>query len=403
MEPIDAVQALLTPEGRADPYPYYAAILDRAPAFSVDGWTVLSGYDACAQALRDPGLLSEDAEYLDRGNLDWRTSAALTALSASMLFTNSPDHERMRRLASRVFTARRIEDLRPAVERLTTALLDRMTELGAGGAPVDVMAEFAYLLPITVICELLGIPEGDRTWFRGPSADLAFALEPVTSLASLAAADEAAVVLRRYFTDLIAERRKEPTEDLVSALVRVHDEDRTALTEDELLANLILLLIAGFETTTNLLGNGLRLLLDRPEHAARLRDEPGTARAYVEEILRHDSPVQLTSRWSRTDVELVGVRVAAGNEILLLLGAANRDPRRFADPDRFDPDRPDNQPLSFGGGPHFCLGAALARMEGQVALPMMLTRFPGLRLAAEPTRRDRLTLRGYEHLPVRLS
>jgi cytochrome P450 len=180
----------------------------------------------------------------------------------------------------------------------------------------------------------------------------------------------------------------------------VHEEDPAALSAEELLGNLTLLLFAGFETTTNLLGNGLRLLLDRPDHAARLRDDPGLVAAYVEEMLRYDSPVQLTSRWAAEEVELAGVTVPARSSVLLALGAANRDRRRFADPAVFDPDRPDNQPLSFGAGPHFCLGAALARQEAQVAFPLLLNRLPGLRLAGEPVRRDRMVLRGYQHLPL---
>jgi cytochrome P450 len=168
------------------------------------------------------------------------------------------------------------------------------------------------------------------------------------------------------------------------------------------LANLILLLVAGFETTTNLLGNGLHLLLQRPQHAARLRDDPELAPAFVEEILRYDSPVQLTERFAGVDAEVGGVPVPAGSELILFLGAANRDPQRFADPDRFDPDRPDNAVLSFGAGAHYCLGAPLARLEARVALPALLRRFPRIAPADEPTRRDRLTLRGWATLPVAL-
>jgi len=399
MELTRAAGALLTPAGRAEPYPYYARLRD-APVLASDGWAVVSGYAECARALRDPRLRAEDGEWLDQVAPDWRTNEAQVALEASMLFANSPRHERVRRLVSRVFTPRRVADLRDSVERLAGDLTDHLAKLAAGGEPVDFMAEFAYPLPVTVIGALLGVPEADWPGFRQDAADFSMAFELAATGEQLVAANAATVRLQAYFARLVAAKRAEPAADLVSDLLRVHDEDPAALGAEELLANLVLLLFAGFETTTNLLGNGLRLLLDRPEHAARLRDDPGLAAAYVEEVLRYESPVQPTSRWNPDDLELGGVTVPARSEVLILLASANRDPRRFVDPDVFHPDRPDNQPLSFGGGPHFCLGSALARQEAQVAFPMLLRRLTGLRLAGEPVRRDRMILRGYQHLPV---
>src|SRR6266511_3702417 len=375
MELTRAAGALLTPAGRAEPYPYYARLRD-APVLASDGWAVVSGYAECARALRDPRLRAEDGEWLDQVAPDWRTNEAQVALEASMLFANSPRHEGVRRLVSRVFTPRRVADLRDSVERLAGDLTDHLAKLAAGGEPVDFMAEFAYPLPVTVIGALLGVPEADWPGFCQDAADFSMAFELAATGEQLVAANAATVRLQAYFARLVAAKRAEPA------------------------ANLVLLLFAGFETTTNLLGNGLRLLLDRPEHAARLRDDPGLAAAYVEEVLRYESPVQLTSRWNPDDLELGGVTVPARSEVLILLASANRDPRRFVDPDVFHPDRPDNQPLSFGGGPHFCLGSALARQEAQVAFPMLLRRLTGLRLAGEPVRRDRMILRGYQHLPV---
>lgn len=401
MEPIEAIQALFTPKGRADPYPYYAVLVEKAPVFPAGEGAVLSGYDACARALRDPRLLMEDGAYLDATSpTDWRSSAALVALDASMLMRNPPDHERVRRLVSREFTARRVATMRPAVTALVDSLLDRLAELGAEGSPVDFMAEFAFTLPVTVISDVLGVPASDRALFRRLAADLTITLEPLGSLEKLGPADAAAEQARAYFADLVAERRQRPTDDLIGALLRVRDSDGARLDEDELIANLILIMVAGFETTTSLLGNGLHLLLSNPEQAARLRDDPALAPGFVEEILRIDPPVHLTSRWTATDTVVDGVTVPAGQQILLLLAAANRDPRRFADPARFDPNRADNQPLSFGAGPHFCLGAPLARMEAQLALPALLRRFPRLALAGPPVRRDRITLRGYDELLV---
>ena len=192
----------------------------------------------------------------------------------------------------------------------------------------------------------------------------------------------------------------EPGDDLITALILAHDTDGATLSGPELIANLVLLLVAGFETTTNLLGNGLAILLTRPDLAAALRADPGRAASFVEEILRYDSPVQLTSRWCRDEMVLDGVRVEPYSQILVLLGAGNRDPHRYSAPDVFDPTREPNQPLSFGAGGHYCLGAALARMEAQIAFPMLLQRLPTLTLAGTPTRRHRLTLRGFAELPV---
>lgn len=246
----------------------------------------------------------------------------------------------------------------------------------------------------------------DHEWIRERAEALTAVLEQVMTVAELADADRASSELESYFTDLVEERRREPRDDLTTALVRIHDSDGhdsdgSVLSRGELLSNLVLLLVAGFETTTNLLGNGLVVLLCNPQWADRLRDDASLAERYVSELLRFDSPVQLTARWSREEVEFAGVRLPAYTEILLLLGADNRDGRHFRDPSRFDPYRDPGQPLSFGAGAHYCLGAALARLEAQVAFPLLLRRFPRLALVGEPLRRDRLTLRGYAGLPVR--
>ncbi|WP_377271224.1 cytochrome P450 [Peterkaempfera sp. SMS 1(5)a] len=404
MDALAAVEALLSPEGRSDPFPYYAALHEHGPVISLsDSYTVVVGYDALGRALRDPVLREEGVEWVQLRWPDVADHPAVRLFSDSMLFSGDPGHARVRRLVSKVFTARRVAELAPAVERLTDRLLDRLAELGSDGSPVDFMAKFAYALPVSVICELLGVPEQDRLWFRPLVADLAAQLEPVYSTEHLAAADAAAVSLLDYFTALVAERSAEPRDDLVSALVQVRDEDDGRLSDWELLCNLVLLLAAGFETTTNLLGNGLALLLDQPGRCEALRADPSAASAYVEEFLRFDSPVQLTARWAPEGAVVDGVVVPPGGEVLLLMGAANRDPARFERPDVFDPERPANQPLSFGGGPHFCLGAALARLEGRTAFGRLLERFPRMEAADGRTRRDRLTLRGYASLPVALA
>jgi cytochrome P450 len=310
----------------------------------------------------------------------------------------------MRRLAAGAFTPRRLESMRAAITAQATTLTAYLEHLGRGrsGEPVDFVTEFAYPLPIRVICALLGVPAGDQHWFREQAASLTAVLEPAILVSDIGDAVEARSRLDLYFTDLVATRREQPADDLITALIQAHDSDGAKLSGPELIANLVLLLVAGFETTTNLLGNGLAVLLSRPDLAGALRADPRLASSFVEELLRYDSPVQLTSRWCRDEVALDGVRMEPYSQVLLLLGAGNRDPARYPAPEVFDPSRDPNQPLSFGAGGHYCLGAALARMEAQIALPMLLQRLPALRLAGTPVRRDRLTLRGYAELPVRM-
>lgn len=402
---IDHVTTLLSPAGRADPYPVYRALHAHGPVLPVGPqYVAVVGYAEADAVLRDPGFVVEDAARHDAVWPQWREHPALVAFINSMLFTNSPRHERLRQLVSRSFTPRRVAGMAPSVERLAAALCDRMAEQGRAGGPVDFMAEFAFLLPVNVIGDLLGVPEDDRPWFRPLVGALSSVLEMSQTEDELATANAAVQQLDEYFLALVAERRRHPSGDLVSDLVRAQDggqhSDGDRLSDAELLANLVLLLAAGFETTTNLLGNGLAVLLAEPSVRASVAARPALAEAFVEEVLRFDSPVQLTSRLAERPARVGDVDVAAGTSVLLLTGAANRDPRRFADPDRFDPARPDNQPLSFGAGPHFCLGAALARLEARTAFPMLLERFPDLTAAGPATRRDRLTLRGYAGLPV---
>jgi cytochrome P450 len=284
---------------------------------------------------------------------------------------------------------------------MTDSLLEGLAELGEGGRAVDFMENFAFRLPVNVICELLGVPEEDRYRFRPLAHDLTFVLELTENFDDFGPADAAAAQLREYFTELAARRRADPRDDLVSALVQINDAHDGRLDDAELLANLLLLLVAGFETTTNLLGNGLYLGFEHPEVLGRVRKGEISVAAYVEEVLRYDPPVQFTSRIALAGEARVGEHhVPQGEQILLLIAAAHRDPARFEEPDLFDPARPDNVPLSFGAGIHYCLGQGLARLEGKIAFEKLLDRFPVLELAGRPERRDRLVLRGYETLPI---
>jgi cytochrome P450 len=402
MEATQILAALGTPEGRADPYPLYAAFHEQGPVIVVGpGDVVVAGYDAISSVLRDPGFCVSDEFSWDRNFPAWRANPVFVQGADWILNLNAPRHARIRGLLARVFTARRIAGLEPAIARMTDELLDAMADRGSGGSAVEFMQDFAYLLPVTVICELIGIPEADRAGFRPVARNLAGVFE-LDDAATLPAINAAAVELLAYFTGLAARRRADPRDDLLSDLLAVSDSGDGRLTGAELLHNLTLLLVAGFETTTNLLGNGLQVILQDPPAGQAVTDGSVPPAAFVEEVLRFDSPVQITSRVGY-DTSVGGVPLSTGTGVITLLGAGNRDPRRFTDPARFDPMRPDGGTLSFGGGAHFCIGAALARLEGAVAFPRLLSRFPKMTAAGEPTRRDTLVLRGFDALPVTLA
>ncbi|MFF5078776.1 cytochrome P450 [Actinoplanes sp. NPDC000266] len=381
MDAAEAVKTLLSPSATHDPVPAYAALREHGPVLPVaDGYYFVSGYAAVDGILRDPAMETYDIKRLDSRWDDWRDNKALELFADSMLRSNPPDHTRMRRLAAGVFTARRVGTLRAVIEEQVAEALDGLDD------SADLMSELCYPLPIGVITALLGVPPEDRGQFRRLAEALTAVLEVRWTPEDEAAAHEAAVELEDYFIHLVAKKQREPGDDLTTALAKGGE-----LTGRELLGNLMLLLVAGFETTTNLLGNGIVLLLDHEK-----------AQAPVEEILRFDSPVQLTERYATKSVKIGNVNIEEGAELVLLLGAANRDPNRFERADEFWPERPNNTPLSFGAGAHYCLGAPLARLEAQIALPALFQRFPEMRLAGKPERRPRMNLRGWQALPVTL-
>jgi cytochrome P450 len=386
-ESAELLAELTTLTGREDPYPRYDRLRAIAPLIRTeDGALVVTRYADCATVVRDGRLGHMPPDMLAFVGLpDWAEHPALRQFFTSMLAQNPPDHTRLRRLVSSTFTARRVQSLRPAIEAMVAGLLD-----GLAG-DTDFVERFAFPLPVNVIGELLGVPPADRAQFQTLVRDWSQVLDVITPEV-LARADPAATVIRDYLAGLAAERRAAPRDDLISALVAA-EAGGDRLTEDELLTMAALLFGAGFETTTNLLANGLVALDRNPGQAF---GDPAVA---VEELLRYDSPVQIVSRVAYEDVELGGTTVAAGERVVAYLGAGNRDPERFADPHRLDLARADNAPLSFGGGIHYCLGAPLARLEAQIAFPALLRRFPGLEIGT-PVRRDSLTLRGYLSLPV---
>lgn len=394
---VDRLLAELTqPVGRDDPYPRYEAIRRAAPvALAEDGAIVLTRYADCHAVLHDHDLGRPDNDefFSALGLPNWKDLPAIWSLNSSMLLANPPRHTRLRRLVSRAFTARTVQHLRPAVADLVEDLLDG---LEGGGDFVDA---FAFPLPVAVIGELLGIPESDRAAFQPLVRDWTMVLD-VFDLDILTKANAAAAEIRTYLAELAAERRRSPQDDLISSLVTVVDDEGEALDDDEVVTMAALLFSAGFETTTHLLGNGLVALLAHPDQADVLRADPDLAPAAVEELVRYDSSVQITNRLALHDTEVAGIPLPEGSRLVCYLGAANRDPERFADPDRLDLLRREGGPLSFGGGIHYCLGAPLARLEAQLAFPALLSRYPGLQLADGAERRGSLTLRGYLSLPV---
>jgi cytochrome P450 len=379
------------PEVRLDPYPVYQQLREREPVQwneHIEIWT-LTRYADVAAVLRD-GRMSADRTTADRFRLPPGRQ-----IYQSMLTLDPPDHTRLRTLVNKAFTPTTVSRLRPRIQALVDEILDKAEEEGS----LEVIADLAYPLPVTVIAEMLGVPPEDYQIFKDWSATLAANLDPLRAGEMREAAFDARDALSEYLSGIVEKRRARPRDDMISALLAV-EESGDVLSHRELLIMCNLLLIAGHETTVNLIGNGLRALLTHPDQLERLRDEPDLIETAVEELLRFDSPVQLTGRVVSEDLEVGGVQMRPGHFVMVLLGAANRDPAQFPDPDRLDLARHPNQHLSFGRGIHFCLGAPLARVEGQVAIGSLVRRFPRLRLDGEPVQRDTVTLRGLESLPV---
>ena len=377
----------------ADPYPVYAKLRAAGPAHLVrtpaggDVWLIV-GYEEARAALGDPRLSKDWRAVAEEGYVE-------LPVSANMLETDPPHHTRLRKLVAREFTPRRIEALRPRVQEITDQLVATM--LAAPDRTADLVDSLAFPLPMTVICELLGVPDLDQEAFRVLSNE---AVAPTVN-------DNTAVrEIGEYLVGLIEDKRcTRPADDLLSALIRARHDDGDQLSQDELIGMAFLLLVAGHETTVNLISNGVRVLLGHPDELAALRADFTLIDAAIEELLRYEGPVETaTYRFAREPVLVGDALIPAGAPVLVALASAGRDPDRYPDPDRFDIRRAPQGHLAFGHGIHFCLGAPLARLEGAIALRTLLERTPDLQLAAEPAQLEWLPgmlIRGVRHLPVR--
>lgn len=382
----------------ADPYPMYDRLRANDPVqldANIGVW-VLTRYAEVSAVLRDPRFSAERLTITEPLSPEWQMmKPAFDFISLQMLFRDPPNHTRLRGLVSKAFTPRIIETMRVTIQGLVDDLLDAASERGE----MDIISDLAYPLPTTIIAMMLGIPAADRAQFKRWSDDFA-AFLGTSWTSAVEGMLRSMGELTAYFHDFIPRRRGDE-QDLLAALLNAEDQG-VKLTQDEVLSNIILLLAAGHETTTNLIGNGTLALLRHPDQWQRLQAQPDLIPTAVEEFLRYDSPVQFTSRIAKEDIALGGQTVRRGQEVMTVLGAANRDPAQFPDPNRLDIGRRDNKHAAFGFGGHFCLGAPLARLEGQITFATLVRRLPNLRLAdgAHLSYLANAAFRGLKSLPV---
>ncbi len=390
-----------------DPYPMYARMHEGGPLhlLDVDGqwgaWAIFS-HAECSSIAKDPRLSAKRGGQmlaLFPPSAQAELSELARMLNLWLIFMDAPEHTRLRKLLNKGFAPAAVEGLRPQVE----AIVDRMLKPLQSGSEVELMQVFANPMPVRIISEMLGIPQELHDTFVNWSRAIAvFRGNPERTVEQARAAQDALIAMTDFFRKTVAERRRNKGNDLISLLIDI-EEDGEVLTEDELYAQCIALLFAGHETTRNLIGNGIYALLRHPQETAELRENPAMIRSAVEEILRYESPVQFTARVLKEDIEVCGQRIPKRWSVLCMLGAANRDPRQFKEPNQLNLKRLNNQHLAFSAGPHFCIGNQLARLEGQVALLNLVQRFPKMKLAAaQPRWAATFGFRGLESLPVML-
>lgn len=404
----DLLGELMSRKMITDPYPTYRRFRELGPVVETSMGAVSMHHAVCNELYRHPDVVtgtsmrreitagtSRFQQWLfsgpDRDGLVDPTGPH------SLISKNPPDHTRLRKLVSKVFTPASIRALRPPLTEIAAGLVDRARTADS----FDLMSDVAGVFPVLAICEILAIPQPDHERFRQWGSAVAADLDAMAPAPRQRAATRSLAELQAYFLELIARRRRSPGDDLISGLIAVEEEGER-LTAEELLATCVLLLFAGFETTVNLIGNGALALIEHPDQLRRLRDDHDLVPGAVEELLRFDPPIQLGSRVPTADLEIAGVVLPAGRPVSLMLGGANRDPAVFDDPETLDVTRPNaRKHLSFAAGPHHCLGAALARLEAEIVFGLLLERIGDLRLAGRPRRRPTFVLRGLTSLPLR--
>ena len=394
----DPVARMMLPATKADPYPLYAQLRQRGLVRSPLGVFAAADHATVASILRDRRFSSSPVHQPGYRPPSYPPGDPRAGLPAADLLTmDPPDHTRLRRLVAGAFTPRVTAGLEPWIRDVTVRLLTAAD----GAAGFDLIDVLAFPLPIAVICRLLGVPAEDQAQFRAWGHDVAATIDPQTAATAQTQTRAAELALTGYLQDLVRERRANPDDSILSALIAA-EEAGDKLSPGEVVSTALLLLIAGFETTVNLIGNGTVALLGDPDGWQRLRQDPALIPAAIEEMLRYDSPVQLTSRIATEDAEAGGSVIAAGRAVIVSIGGANRDPAVFERPDEFRIDRPDpGRHLAFSLGIHHCIGASLARLEARIAIEELTRRYPALELAAPPARRPLLVLRGFESVPVR--
>ncbi|MBL1098495.1 cytochrome P450 [Streptomyces coffeae] len=388
------------PAIRTDPYPIYRRLMETDPIHrSHFGYWVLSRYDDVDAVLRAPGVSSEfyrNTTWADRrGGLD---SPLVRSVRSWMLMLDGPAHRRIRSVISKVFTRASVERLRPRIAAETHRLLDAV-----GDGETDLIDSLALPLPVTVTCELLGFPTHDRDQCRRWTEHISRVIDPSITIEDTADMNTAEVEFREYVTDQLEQRRAAPRDDILSLLLHT-EVDGVRLTDHEIIANVLFLFVAGHETTVNLIGNGLLALLRHPDQLRMLRENPKMITDSMDEITRYDPPVQIVSRLLTDNVALQDVTLPEGAKVMLLFGAASRDPARYADPDRLDLTRTGIRTLAFSGGPHYCIGAALGKLETAMVLTELLRRYSKIELAGENLAwRPNVSFRGLQELPLRLT
>jgi cytochrome P450 len=387
----DLASLIDSPETTVDPYPVYDVLRKTGRVLWVEEmgrWLVTGHREALF-------ILCHDKVSVNRHLLD--DGVAADEKPRGLPFIDPPDHTRLRALVQQAFTPRAVERLRPEAEKLANELLNAADDRGE----MDLITDFAGPLPAIMLASMLGIPTEDHDLFRSWAAAIVETIDPVSHRLVSDAGKQERVSMQNYLTDIIAQRRRRPAEDLISGMVQA-EESGDRLTGTELMEMCVVLTIAGVEATTNMIGNGVNALLDHPDQLARLRGEPQMIKSAVEELLRYDPPIQVAGRIPLEDIEVDGKRLGKGQTVGVLLGGANRDPEVFPEPGRLDLTRSPNNHIAFGRGIHFCLGAPLARVEGSIAISALVNRFPYLSPAGEGKRRTNVHVRGFMSLPVTL-